>query len=105
MHQPQRVERKIAGLVDLHGEDMGVWDRLPVPIVDHLDILDALAAFDAEVFRAQAQRAQRLDEMDVQHALPIGRVGGGTIDDFEKVDAVQLGCARTAARRSSSQQE
>ena len=52
LHQPQRVKRKVAGLVDLHGEDISFRTGAGA-FFNHLDILDALAAFDAEVCRAK----------------------------------------------------
>src|SRR5262249_3549042 len=48
-------------------------------------------AFDAEVRRAQTERAEWVYEMDLEHALAIGGIGRGAIDDFEKVDAVPIG--------------
>ena len=44
--------------------------------------------------------------MNLQHELTIGWVGGGAIDDFEKVDAIPVGiaahrrCAATASQQA-----
>ena len=88
-HQPQRIGREIARLIDLYTEDVGRFTAAGRDL-HHLNVHDPLTAFDADVLRGEYGRAQRLDEMHVQNPLPLCFRRCRTIDDFQEINAVPI---------------